>query len=316
MLSDYVLATGTANAIAIAPTPAITAYVAGQQFSFKAIATNTGATTLNVSGLGTKNVFKNGQFALNAGDIKNGSIVQAEYDGTQFQLLSQSSLTKISQTGAEIYGTSTTGTTAYVVGLIPVVSQYIAGLVVNFIPDTGGGHATLNVNSLGAKNIFKNPTTPVSIGDIVAFQATTVMFDGTQFQLQSKPNQPISFASGATSYDLSTASGTQNIPHGLGVIPSRAKLTGYIGVVSSNLTTVTSGTYDGTSQACISSNGIVTQDTNSSSYAIYFRPSNNATEQSQTGVITFDRTNIIITWTKLNSPSGTARILWEAQVSN
>jgi hypothetical protein len=33
---------------------------------------------------------------------------------------------------------------------------------------------------------------------------------------------------------------------------------------------------------------------------------------NQTGVITFDGTNIIITWTKNNGPTGTYDILWEA----
>jgi hypothetical protein len=32
-----------------------------------------------------------------------------------------------------------------------------------------------------------------------------------------------------------------------------------------------------------------------------------------TGVITFDATNIIITWTKNGSPTGTYQILWEVQ---
>jgi hypothetical protein len=87
LISDYVADTGTADVYAIAPTPAITAYVTGQMFSFKASATNTTASTLNVNGLGTKNIFLGGA-ALIGGEILINTIVQVEYDGTQFNLTS------------------------------------------------------------------------------------------------------------------------------------------------------------------------------------------------------------------------------------
>ena len=50
---------GTADVITITPTIAITAYAAGQRFSFLASGTNTGATTLNVSAVGAKAVVRN-----------------------------------------------------------------------------------------------------------------------------------------------------------------------------------------------------------------------------------------------------------------
>ena len=89
LLSDYVVDTGTANTYAIAPSPAISAYTAGQQFTFKATNANTGASTLNVSGLGTKTINKlNGSTALAGGEIASGQIVSVEYDGTNFQMTS------------------------------------------------------------------------------------------------------------------------------------------------------------------------------------------------------------------------------------
>lgn len=78
---------GTADAITLTPSPAIAAYAAGQQFSFIASGANTGAVTVNVSGLGAKAVTKNGATALVAGDIPASSIILIEYDGTQFQLV-------------------------------------------------------------------------------------------------------------------------------------------------------------------------------------------------------------------------------------
>src|ERR1035437_2096157 len=55
LLSDYKADTGAADAYAIAPAPAITAYTVGQVFTFKATNANlTTTNTLNVSGLGAK----------------------------------------------------------------------------------------------------------------------------------------------------------------------------------------------------------------------------------------------------------------------
>lgn len=88
LLSDYVVDTGVADAYAIAPSPVISAYAAGQQFTFKAIHTNTTTSTLAVNGLTTKTIKKlDGATNLAAGDIVNGQIITVEYDGTNFQML-------------------------------------------------------------------------------------------------------------------------------------------------------------------------------------------------------------------------------------
>ena len=81
--------TGSANTYAIALTPAVTAYVAGQVFHFKAGNTNTGASTLNVNALGTKNIKKRNDQDPAAGDIEEDAIISVIYDGTSFQMISQ-----------------------------------------------------------------------------------------------------------------------------------------------------------------------------------------------------------------------------------
>jgi hypothetical protein len=78
---------GTADVITISPSPAITAYAAGQRFGFIASGANTGAVTVNVSSLGAKSITKNGTTALAAGNIPSGAVVMIQYDGTQFQLI-------------------------------------------------------------------------------------------------------------------------------------------------------------------------------------------------------------------------------------
>ena len=79
---------GSGNAITVTLSPAITAYSAGQKFTFIAGAANTGGVTINFNGLGAKAITKVGTTALVANDILSSSLVEVEYDGTRFQLIS------------------------------------------------------------------------------------------------------------------------------------------------------------------------------------------------------------------------------------
>ena len=63
------------------------AYAAGQIILLVPGATNTGATTLNVDGLGTKAVCKGASTALTAGDLVSGAPYLLRYDGTRFVIL-------------------------------------------------------------------------------------------------------------------------------------------------------------------------------------------------------------------------------------
>lgn len=78
---------GAANTITIAPSPAITAYAKYQRFQFKLANTITGASTINVNGLGAKNLTRADTSATQNGDGVAGQIMNAIYDGTQFQLI-------------------------------------------------------------------------------------------------------------------------------------------------------------------------------------------------------------------------------------
>lgn len=110
---------GSANSITLSPSPAITAYAAGQTFQFVAEAANTDAAVINVSSVGEKAITKTGATALTAGDIANGALIQVVYDGTQFQLISTSGVDVGSGilTGDNTFtGTNTFSGTAAVTG--------------------------------------------------------------------------------------------------------------------------------------------------------------------------------------------------------
>lgn len=119
---------GTANAQTITPSPVITAYAAGQKFSFLPVATNTsGTVTIANSGLAARNVKKGiggAKVVLAVGDIVIGVSAEVLDDGTDYILLnpqtyshgadiaSASTVNLDTATGDYVYITGTTGITA------------------------------------------------------------------------------------------------------------------------------------------------------------------------------------------------------------
>ncbi len=85
----YATASGLPGVYAVFLPVAPAVYSAGMTVTFKANVANTGATTLNVNGLGTRPIYKNGSIALAANDIAAGQIVTVICDGTNFQIVGQ-----------------------------------------------------------------------------------------------------------------------------------------------------------------------------------------------------------------------------------
>ncbi len=85
-IKQVVAAGGSANAITLDNAVNVTAYALGQRVSFKATATNTTATTINIDGVGAVALKRPNGDALVAGDITSGRVYDAVYDGTYFQL--------------------------------------------------------------------------------------------------------------------------------------------------------------------------------------------------------------------------------------
>jgi hypothetical protein len=81
----YALDTGAADAYVVTMPSTWTAYTTGAKLQMKAVNVNTGASTINVDGLGVKTITRFNGDALAAGDIPAGSIMEYLYDGTNFQ---------------------------------------------------------------------------------------------------------------------------------------------------------------------------------------------------------------------------------------
>lgn len=83
---------GTADARTLTPTPAITAYAAGQRWVFKngAAANTTATPTVTISGLGTSRTVKRSDgTALAPGDMGAGALLEMVDDGTNLLLMTQ-----------------------------------------------------------------------------------------------------------------------------------------------------------------------------------------------------------------------------------
>lgn len=105
--------------------------------------------------------------------------------------------------------------------------------------------------------------------------------------------------------EFDAASGTLNIAHGLGATPKFVRVTGIVTTVDAS----THGVYNGTTNSSV---GRVTT-TAVFSVTNGFELFSTAATTGQTAVITFDATNIIMTFTKVGTPaSATMRIMWEA----
>lgn len=187
--------------------------------------------------------------------------------------------------------------------------QYMQDLVDDATPQLGGD-LDLNGHNLDF------PTTP-NISDVLD-EDTMVSNSATKLATQQSikayvdavSTAPI-YKSGTTSKNATDASGTQNIAHGLGKTPKYVRIYA-AGLYSSanKLWCFAKSVYDGTTQ---SSQSIYVYENDFDHTATFtLNLSSAAGINRQVGVITFDATNIIITWTKTNNPTGTYLILWEA----
>lgn len=94
-------------------------------------------------------------------------------------------LSQVQSTVVKLIG-SVSGTNTITGSMTPALTAYAAGQMFYFVAaGDNTGAVTLNINSLGAKNVTKNGTTALSAGDIKSGQTIAVIYDGTRFQVIS-----------------------------------------------------------------------------------------------------------------------------------
>jgi len=246
------------------------------------------------------------------------------------------------QSGTFTFGADAGGDDTYVVAVTPTLTALTTGMFVNFSATTANtGACTLDAwfgGALAIKTLWGNDPTS---GDVVV-GLNRVQYNGTNWTLQNtmattaekgvvemctdaeatawtdevryinSKQAKITYASGTTTKNAADASWTQNIAHGLGVAPKYVRIRALCDISdgsgdrhSREANTV----YNGTTQSSLSYYQTGAQTT---SIATTFTLNIDTAGGTQTGVVTVDSTNIIITWTKTNSPAGTYTLLWEA----
>lgn len=170
--------TGTANTYMITLANAPNAYAKYQTFRFIAKTANTGASTLNVNGLGAKALVKDVNVALATGDILVGQIITAIYDGTNFQIVPD-----FKAQFANAF--SLQGQTASNVDLNTVITQgiyRINGSTCTNTPTTGAitEHSILRVYKQSTVTVQELTTTNITAyGSNANVKYTRVSFDGS-----------------------------------------------------------------------------------------------------------------------------------------
>ena len=117
------------------------------------------------------------------------------------------------QHNAEKYAADSGSNDTYVITLSPAPTSYTNGMVVYFKANTvNTWAATINVNSLGAKTIVKGVNTTLADGDIAAWQLCTLIYDWTNFVLQT-PTANVSwvFSYASAPVDTTPLNTTQNV---------------------------------------------------------------------------------------------------------
>lgn len=250
----------------------------------------------------------------------SGSVLQSNGAGVlpSFQAPSFATSSAV-QNQSYSYAADTGVANAYVITLAPVPGSLVAGQRFAFKAVNANATAsTLNVNSLGVTAIKKNGSLALVAGDIVIGQIVDVEYDGTNFQMTSSSANVPQFKVGTASYVNTNVSAAQNIAHGLGIIPKFVRLTMLTDATGGTSVMATAiGVYNGTTAAVIYNNQTINTTPTSQNYATGTTFVIGTTTNNQTASITFDATNIILTWVKTGAGpatnNGNILMVWEAQ---
>lgn len=184
-VSTFYADSGTANAYvlsAIGSRLAPNAYSEGMEIRFRATNANTGASTVNVAGLGVKNIKQgDGSTDVAAGDISPNFDTRARFDGTVFRLSNVSDVGNLTVNG-KFNTTPTTETISS--GAITYSSAYVK-------VDTEGGASSDNLHTINGGTIgdiiFISPvnssrvvTLQHTVGNIALHPSESVSFYDTQ----------------------------------------------------------------------------------------------------------------------------------------
>ena len=248
------------------------------------------------------------------------TIAGTDTGGTSASLLAlPSDIAKNTQSGTFVYAADGEASDTYVITMTPTLTAYTTGMVVNFKANTANtGACTLNIDTLGAKSIKKTHDADPADNDIESGQIVTVVYDGTNFQMQSQvANAPVIAADITIKVGQSgpniTGDGATNIAHGLGRVPSITTLQICTTTSIADIGDYTMATiyYDGTTQNNIAYRGTGTTSATVSAFTGTLDINVNAVKQFDLA-ITVTSTNIVVTAAN-HAASEQLGIIWRVE---
>ncbi|MEP9350559.1 phage tail protein [Xanthobacter sp. KR7-225] len=178
----YALAGGTANALTATPSPAVLSYYAGLMLMVQVASTNTGAATIDVSGLGAKAISYRDGNELAPGDLRGGEAVQLVYDGAAFRLLDGSRWRCETVLGYDVGAAN-----AMVIHPYPSVPAHFAGQMFQVrVAADNTGPTTMAVSGLGAGYVHRSGL-HLAAGDLRAGDHVLIVHNGVSFELLAAP---------------------------------------------------------------------------------------------------------------------------------
>jgi hypothetical protein len=212
--------TGVANAMVASITPAISGLTPGLAILIKAAFGNTGGTgasTLNLNGLGVQPIHRANGAALQTGDYAAGQVVALVWDGSAFQTINFEGFTSATTNNNTFtinipYAVDSGAVNAAVANFSPAVTSLTAGLTVEVqigAANTNTGAATLQCNATAATPITKLGQ-PLAARALVGNQVAMFIYDGSAFELVTQRNAYVSWdVASPQPGDLSMAVGDQ-----------------------------------------------------------------------------------------------------------
>jgi hypothetical protein len=206
----YAVDNGTANALAFNVMPPLLAYAAGQRWTVKVAATNTGPSVANINSLGARHIVYPLGGEMKGGELQAGGIVTLVDDGTNLQLTNVAAVTGSILTAPKTYyvnsitgsDTAYDGTAAVVSGLHGPFATVQRALTAAYtwnqngyaiaIMLADGVYSPFNTaqppNGAGSIQIIGNTVTPenvvihAAVGEAILLQANGYVLAGLTVQ--------------------------------------------------------------------------------------------------------------------------------------
>ena len=184
---NYGVDTGSVNALSVALVPPLSSYAVGTPLRVLVGNSNTGASTINVNGLGVRAIKRPDGSDLGPGDLKAGGIANLVDDGAHYQLVNYLGLSGGPGTTISINIPYCADTSPIANAITAIYSPAITALVEgNFlavkIANANNGPVTMTVNALAPYPVYRNDGQPMQNGDLPAGMALLLEFHGTYFQ--------------------------------------------------------------------------------------------------------------------------------------